>query len=133
MELELIRMYYPGGTPGKIFSQGSLLTYSIELPWKNNHTQVSCIPEGRYRIMQRNNEHFGAHFQVMDVPGREDICIHPANDAILELKGCIAPVSMLMGEDRGCRSREALAKIVKFTLNAFQTGDPIFLIIKSML
>ena len=133
MELELIRTYYPGGTPGQILSQGSLLTYSIELPWKNNHTQVSCIPEGRYQIMQRFNKHFGQHFQVMDVPGRKDICIHPANDAIRELKGCIAPVSKLIGEDRGCRSREALAKMVKYTLNAFHTGDPIFLIIKSML
>ncbi len=133
MELELVRTYYPGGTTGKILSQGSLLTYSIELPWKNNHTRVSCIPEGKYRIIQRHNDHFGAHFQLLDVPGRKDICIHPANDAVLELKGCIAPVSMLTGEDRGCRSREALAKIVKRTFNAFQIGDPIFLIIKSML
>jgi hypothetical protein len=133
MELELIRNYFPGGTTGQILTQGSLLTYCIELPWKNNHTRVSCIPEGRYRIIQRYNEHFGAHFQLVDVPGRKEICIHPANDALLELKGCIAPVSMLRGEDRGCRSREALAKIVQSTLSAFQTGDPIFLIIKSML
>ncbi len=133
MELELIRTYYPGGTTGRILSQGSLLTYCIELPWKNNHTQVSCIPEGRYRVTQRYNEHFGMHFQVMDVPGRQDICIHPANDAMLELKGCIAPVSILTGEDRGCRSREALAKLISCTRDAFQTGDPIFLIIKSRL
>ena len=105
MELELLRTYYPEGTNGKILMQGSLISYTIELPWKNNHTRVSCIPEGRYRILQRCNAHFNQHFQVVDVPGREGILIHPANDAQLELKGCIAPVSMLIDRDRGCRSR----------------------------
>ncbi len=47
MELELCRTYYPEGTTGQIFHQGSLLTHSIELPWKDNHTRVSCIPEGK--------------------------------------------------------------------------------------
>jgi hypothetical protein len=133
MELELIRSYYTGGTTGKILYQDSLLAYSIELPWKDNHTRVSCIPEGKYRIIQQCNTHFNEHFLVMDVPGRTDILIHPANDAMHELKGCIAPVSILNGENRGSRSREALAKILTCTLNAFQTGDPIFLIIKSIL
>ena len=133
MELELIRTYFPAGTTGQILCHGSLLTYSIELPWKDNHTRVSCIPEGKYQIVKRCNDHFHEHFQVMDVPGRTDVLIHPANDAMLELKGCIAPVSILTGENRGCRSREALKKILTCTLRAFQTGDPIFLIIKSML
>jgi Family of unknown function (DUF5675) len=133
MELELIRTYYPDGTTGNIFYEGSLITYCIELPWKNNHTRVSCIPEGKYPMMIRYNAHFNQHFELMDVPGRKDILIHPANDAIHELKGCIAPVSILIGENRGWRSREALAKILTCTLHAFQSGDSFFLIIKSML
>ena len=42
-ELELIRTYYPAATNGKILYQNRLMMYSIELPWKNNHTRVSCI------------------------------------------------------------------------------------------
>ena len=96
MELDLVRKYYPGGTTGQIFDQGSLVTHSIELPWKDNLAQVSCILEGKYRIIKRYNAHFGWHFAVMDVPGRKDILMHPANNARLELRGCIAPVSVLM-------------------------------------
>jgi Family of unknown function (DUF5675) len=133
MELELIRTYHPGGTTGMIFYQGSILSFCIELPWKDNHTRVSCIPEGKYRLVKRYNPHFDEHFEVMDVPGRTGILIHPANDALLELKGCIAPVTIAIGVNRGWRSREALAKIVQFTQYAFWSGDPFFLTIKTML
>ena len=133
MELELCRTYYPDGTTGQIFYQGSLLTYSIELPWKDNHTGVSCIPEGKYRVIIRYNAHFRQHFELLDVPGRKDILIHPANDALLELRGCIAPVSILTGENRGRRSREALAKIIECWSHAFKSGDSFFLTIKTIL
>ena len=133
MELELIRTYHSGGTTGMILCQGGLITYCIELPWKDNHTRVSCIPEGRYRLMKRYNPHFNDHFEVMDVPGREGILIHPANDALLELKGCIAPVTILVGENRGYYSREALADIVKFTRKYARADEPFFLTIKAIL
>jgi Family of unknown function (DUF5675) len=135
MELELIRKYFPLGTTGQIFHQCRLITHSIELPWKDNHAQVSCIPEGRYRIIKRYTEHFGQHFAVMGVPGRKDILIHPANDALLELRGCIAPVSMLTGEAeaKGLKSREALQDLVVLTNKAFRMDEPVFLIIKTIL
>jgi hypothetical protein len=87
MELELIRTYYPTATNGKIFYQDRLMMYSIELPWKDNHTRVSCIPEGKYELIKRWTPKFGRHLQIMDVPGREYILIHPANEALRELKG----------------------------------------------
>jgi hypothetical protein len=135
MELELIRKYFPLGTTGQIFDQGRLITHSIELPWKDNHAQVSCIPEGRYRIIKRYTEHFGQHFAVMGVPGRKDILVHPANDALMELSGCIAPVSVLMGEAeaKGLKSREALDELLLLTNKAFRIDEPVFLIIKTIL
>ena len=96
MELELIRTYYPAATNGKIFYQERLITYAIELPWKDNHTRVSCIPEGKYELIKRWTPKFGRHLQIMDVPGREYVLIHPANEALRELKGCIAPVSVTL-------------------------------------
>lgn len=53
MELELIRTYYPEGTNGQIFYLGRLMMYSIGLPWKDNQTGVSCIPEGKYGLKKR--------------------------------------------------------------------------------
>src|ERR1700709_2663799 len=101
MELELIRTYYPAATNGKILYQERLITYTIELPWKDNHTRVSCIPEGKYELIKRWTSQFGRHLQIMDVPGREYILIHPANEALHELKGCIAPVSVITGAGKG--------------------------------
>src|ERR1700712_5417275 len=112
MELELIRTYYPTGTNGKILYLGCLMTYTIELPWKENLAQVSCIPEGRYELVKRWSPKFNRHLQVMNVSQRENILIHPANDALHELKGCIAPVSLITGAGKGIRSRLALEILI---------------------
>jgi hypothetical protein len=42
MKLELIRTYYQKETDGKILYEGRLMTYTIELPWKNNLAGVSA-------------------------------------------------------------------------------------------
>ena len=95
MELELIRTYFPNGTNGELYHAGSRLCFTIELPWKDNHAGVSCIPEGRYALVKRYSQKFHWHLQLNAVPGRDAILIHPANNALLELRGCIAPVSIL--------------------------------------
>src|SRR5438067_581621 len=111
MELELIRTYHPGGTNGTLYANSSHQCYSIELPWQHNLPQHSCIPEGRYALKRRYSPKFGNHYLLEGVEGRSLILIHPANVALTELKGCIAPVSMLTGEGRGCGSRKALAHL----------------------
>ncbi len=130
MELELLRTYYPEGTNGKILSQGRRIVYTIELPWKNNHTQVSCIPEGRYELKERWSPKFLRHLQVMDVKDRDYILIHPANDALHELKGCIAPVSFLTGPGKGSDSMVALKKLTALVFAAPDQSKPVFLTIK---
>ena len=131
MELELIRTYYPEGTNGKILAHGSLITYTIELPWKDNLTQVSCIPEGRYELVKRWSPKFNRHLQVMNVSQRENILIHPANDAMHELKGCIAPVSLITGVGKGIRSRMALEILTSLVYGALDQHDHVFINIKS--
>ena len=132
MQLELVRTYHPQGTNGKILFAGCLIVYSIELPWKENLTQVSCIPEGRYELTKRWNPRFNRHLQVADVPSRECILIHPANDAMQELRGCIAPVSMITGQGKGIRSRMAMDVLVSLVYGAFDRHDRVFLNIKSV-
>ncbi len=131
MELELIRTYFPNGTNGEIFLNGKRLCSSIELPWLVNKSQVSCIPEGKYELRKRYSQHFGWHLQVMNVKNRDLILIHPANDAIKELKGCIAPVSILKSEGKGLRSRIAFNKITAIVFPELDQKKQFFLTIKS--
>lgn len=131
MELLITRSYAPGGTNGILFHNGLRLVYTIELPWKDNHAGVSCIPEGRYELKKRYSLKFGWHLWVMNTPGRELILIHPANDAMKELKGCIAPVSILTGPGRGTQSRAALKQLTGLVFAAFARKETIFLTIKS--
>lgn len=109
MKLILIRSYYPTGTNGAIFLDGVFQCFSIELPWLHNQHRISCIPEGAYLLRKRINDRFGSHLLVDNVPARDCILIHPANDAVKELRGCIAPVSMLTGPGLGLKSKVAAA------------------------
>jgi hypothetical protein len=131
MELELIRTYYLSGTNGKILFQDRLMMYSIELPWKDNLARVSCIPEGRYELVKRWSQKFDRHLQVMNVPQRKYILIHPANDVMHELKGCIAPVSVITGAGKGIRSRLALETLTSLVYGALDQHEFVFITIKS--
>ena len=103
MELKLERIYYPGGTNGNLYLNGAGLCHSIELPWKGNEPRRSCIPEGKYELSKRYSAKFGWHLLVKNVKDRSLVLIHPANNALKELKGCIAPVSFLTGAGRGTK------------------------------
>ena len=131
MKLELIRKYYPKGTNGALLLNGVPLCATIELPWKNNLPRISCIPEGSYRLVKRYSPKFKWHFQLLEVPGRLFILVHPANDALAELQGCIAPVSFLEGAGKGSVSRPALAKLKSLLFPVLENGEPVYLIIKS--
>lgn len=130
MELKLIREYFPKGTNGQLLLNGDRLCHTIELPWKNNERQVSCIPEGRYELKKRYTPRFGKHFILENVPNRSYILLHAANDALKEIKGCIASVTTLTGEGRGIYARAALAKLVSILYPVFEKGEKVFLIIQ---
>lgn len=130
MELELIRTYHPNGTNGVIYMNGSLQCYSIELPWQDNRPQHSCIPEGRYVLAKRYNQKFGRYFLVEQVKDRSCILVHPANNALKELKGCIAPVSSLTGEGQGLASRKAIEHLCALLYPVMQK-ETVFITIKS--
>ena len=62
---------------------------TLELPFKANLRNVSCIPPGQYNVTNRVSEKYGDHFQVENVMMRDYILIHPAN-YYTQLRGCIA-------------------------------------------
>ncbi|MBS4063482.1 MAG: hypothetical protein KGZ74_02935 [Chitinophagaceae bacterium] len=131
MYLQLLRQYGERGTNGTLFLNGKKVCHTIELPWKNNAVRISCIPERTYRLQLRNSPRFGTHLLVKEVPGRSLILVHAANDALQELKGCIAPVTTLTGEGKGRQSRVALAKLMHLVLPLLKQGHPVFLNIQN--
>lgn len=109
--IELIRTYREHLTVGRIVINDVEICQSIELPWHHNRPNQSCIPEGTYNLEWRLSERFGMHLHVLQVPKRRYILIHPANDALRELRGCIAPVMQVQGH-LGKHSRMATNLLV---------------------
>lgn len=126
----LLRKYYQTGTNGRLFLDGREVCSTIELPWKQNARRISCIPEGTYQITLRYTKRYDLHLMVNDVPGRNFILMHAANDAQKELLGCIAPVTKISGPGRGLQSRTALKKILDCVLRHIDRGAEVYLTIK---
>ncbi len=131
MVLEVSRTYFPDGTNGKIECEGKIICLTIELPWRNNETKVSCIPEGKYFIKKRYSQKFQWHLEVLDVQNRSLILFHPANNALQELNGCIAPVTKFSGPGLGLMSRKAFSKLKNLVNPILGKNESVELIIKS--
>jgi hypothetical protein len=131
MVLELSRTYFPYGTNGILEYEDKLICLTIELPWKNNETKVSCIPEGKYFIKKRYSKKFQWHLEVLGVKNRGFILFHPANNALKELNGCIAPVTKFSGPGLGLMSRKAFSKLKNLVYPILDSNESVELIIKS--
>jgi hypothetical protein len=129
MQLELLRTYYADGTNDTIIHNAQPLCYTIELPWRNNATSISCIPEGSYFLVKRFSPKFQWHLQVMAVPNRDLILINPANNALTELKGCIATVSSITGHGFGTASRAAVQALRAIIFHALDKVEDVLLVI----
>jgi hypothetical protein len=53
--------------------------YTLELPWKDNKKEISCIPEGRYHGEPNDTKKYPDTYRVLEVDGRTDILIHSGN------------------------------------------------------
>lgn len=101
-------------------SGGGPLCVTVERDRDNNRKSTperggACIPAGTYALKRVDSPSQGNVFQVMDVPGRDHILIHPANWS-KQLRGCIAPgdaFEMLDGEDGVAASKRAMAEVMK--------------------
>jgi hypothetical protein len=131
MVLVLSRTYFPDGTNSKLECEGKFICNTIELPWKNNETKVSCIPEGKYFIKKRYNAKFKWHLEVVNVENRSLILFHPANNALQELNGCIAPVTKLSGPGLGLMSRKAFVKLKALIYKTLDRKESVELIVQS--
>lgn len=78
--------------------------FTLELPWRDNQSSISCIPTGQYDCRLRVSPRFRRElYQVRDVPNRSFVLIHSGNYAgdvscgfKSHVEGCI-----LLGTQRG--------------------------------
>jgi hypothetical protein len=76
-----------GGTFGTIELPSGRKLYTVEPPWVGNKQSVSCIPEGVYKLRLRDSGvvnrssggEFKAGWEIVDVPNRTFIMLHPGN------------------------------------------------------
>jgi len=110
------------GTFGVFSCDGAPICLSVELPWRNNEPNISCIPDGQYLCDPLSHARFGRCFYVKDkngeptFGGRSEILIHPAN-LPKEIRGCIAPgtsFGVVNGALGVLSSGKALAKLADF-------------------
>jgi len=93
MNLTLMRMPYDSGnaTHGLLFNGMTFVCYTLELPWKNNETNESCIPCGDYQVEWEYSAKFKRSlYELRDVPERSEIKFHAGN-WLNQTDGCILP------------------------------------------
>jgi len=76
--------FSPSGTLGRLLTEDGEPFYdlvTIELPWRNNARQISCIPRGEYKVTKTRSPRFGDCYLVEEVPGRNHILFHHGNFA----------------------------------------------------
>jgi len=69
--------------------------------------------------------------EFIEVKNRSLILFHPANNALKELNGCIAPVTKISGAGLGLQSRKAFTKLRTIVYKALDEKQEVVLIIKS--
>ena len=61
---------------------------TLELPYEDNMTNISCVPKGSYDVTPRYSDKYKNHFILEDVPNRRYILIHHGNYNT-DTRGCI--------------------------------------------
>ena len=117
MNAFLFRRKYKTHTYGTLVVDGELF-HTIERPWLDNRSNISCIPTGNYLVnflLKSGSGKYREVWHVMDVPGRGGILIHQGNLAA-HSRGCLilgSKKGTLGGKPAVLSSRPALRKLQK--------------------
>ena len=118
-------------TMGELFLNGERMCDTLENPWKDNQRNISCIPEGEYKVRLRVARESASrnylHLLVQDVPNRKWILFHRGNTA-KDTSGCIL-VGFASKQGFVSNSTFAMDLLMKEILNL--GGENINLIIKN--
>ena len=76
-------------TLGRLLFNDVPVCYTLERPWLDNQTKISCIPLGTYQGQVQPSPHFNRDLpELLDVPGRSQILMHVGNTT-KDTLGCI--------------------------------------------
>ena len=118
-------------TIGTLYINGEKFCDTLENPWLDNQRNISCIPEGSYKVRLRLPRESATrdylHLLVQDVPNRDWILFHRGNSA-KDTSGCIL-VGNGREQDVVENSRLAMDLVIKEILHL--GGENINLIIKN--
>src|SRR5688500_14099815 len=73
---------------GYLYVDETPICYTLELPWRDNLNDLSCIPDGTYSANIRFDKKDQWRIQLLDVPDRGGVQIHIGNWPS-EIQGCI--------------------------------------------
>lgn len=72
-----------------VLKAGKFIFHTLELPWKDNARNISCIPDGIYECkLGYSNKWKTQVYQIDNVEGRDAIQIHIGN-ITNDIRGCI--------------------------------------------
>ena len=118
-------------TIGELFLNGERMCDTLENPYINNERNISCIPEGVYKVRLRLARESATrdylHLLIQDVPNRKWILVHRGNTA-KDTSGCIL-VGLGSKQDFVGNSILAMDLLMKEVINL--GGTKINLIIKN--
>lgn len=136
--LDLYRISHnDDGTPGHI-RVGPHNFATLELPWRHNAREISCIPAGRYYCERGAAPSFPKNYALANVPDRAGIVIHAGNYAgdisrgwksdsrgcILLGRACVIPAHDGKTQRAVCLSRASIR-----SLGEIMKGAPFWLTI----
>jgi len=102
-QVELFRLRRSDqGTEGMLVTE-DFKCRTLELPWRDNKRQISCIPPDEYKVDMRLSNKYGRVYWVRKVPNRTYILIHSGNYAGDKSKGFKSHVMgcILLGKKSG--------------------------------
>nr|QJB21124.1 MAG: hypothetical protein [Microvirus sp.] len=94
-----------------------VLCHTLELPWRSNDKNISCIPVGTYSIIKANSPRFGQCLYFRDVPARSGILVHVGN-SVADTRGCIL-VGLDTNDKNVLHSRLAMDRILSVLPETF--------------
>jgi len=105
------------GTFGVVLDghHGEPFCVSLELPYKNNEPNISCIKSGVYEGVRVKSPRFGDTFEVKgNLEGRTHILFHCGN-SIEDSRGCFLLAENFAPENRVEQSRVAFNEFMEVT------------------
>ncbi len=73
---------------GALYANNERVCYTLELPWRDNQNNISCIPVGNYVGSIRTDGNKGWRIELAAVPNRTHVQLHVGNYPS-DVLGCI--------------------------------------------